>query len=415
MPSPKSTPSRVAKFNKATVARLIDVGIPGRNIREDASPLVLRTTAGGASWSVMRKVNGRMRTFSMTGPDGAAVKNSANTVPPEAARRWALGIVGELAQGNDPMPGRRPAGTDFVTVAEQHLAEYRGKARPSSVVAREYGIRYALPTLGRLSVDEIGTEHVLALHAACDTPSKATKAHIAVTEVLAFAMRRGLVPTNIAKAVPAPERPAARDRYPSLPELARIEGAAIEDGSVGAQLIRFCLRTGVRATAAASLRWSEIDLDNAEMKLAPEPGRKFTTTVRLPLTDSAAAMLRETERTEGTDLVFPGRDRHGNPAQFRSWDALYRRLRKASGVDGWSAHDFRRSMVSITAEHAPEVNVVALDRALGHTGGATLGNVAGVYQRSSMMPQMRAALAAWDRLLVAAFGGNVVEFARRAG
>ncbi|MFN2165886.1 MAG: tyrosine-type recombinase/integrase, partial [Anaerolineae bacterium] len=281
-------------------------------------------------------------------------------------------------------------------MAEDHLADYARRAQPSSVVARRYGISYALPHLGKLQVTEIGIDHALALRDAFPgSPSKATKAWIAATEILALALSRGLVQANPFKAVKAPERPQSRDRHPSLAELARIEAAALADDSVGADLVRFVFRTGLRVQAAASLQWSEVDLDNAELRLAPAAGRKFKQTLRLPLGASAVELLRKTARTEGTDLVFPGRDRRGAPAQFRSWNWLYGRLRKASGVADWSAHDFRRALVSLTAEHRPDINVVALDRLLGHTGGGTLGTVAGVYQRSSMLVQMLEAVDAW--------------------
>jgi len=123
---------------------------------------------------------------------------------------------------------------------------------------------------------------------------------------MALALQKGLVKANPFKAVKAPERPVSRDRHPTLTELAVIDAAAAADGSAGAQLMRFILHTGLRVTAAASLKWSEVDLESAELKLEPVAGRKFKTT--------------------------------------------------------------------LTAEHCPEINVIALDRLLGHNRRQHVGH-----------------------------------------
>jgi integrase len=180
-----------------------------------------------------------------------------------------------------------------------------------------------------------------------------------------------------------------------------------------ALMVAFIFMTGLRTGAAASLTWPEINLEAAEMTLQPRPGRKIKSPLRLPLSRSAVELLRGLPRIDGTDRCFPGRDRQGRPRQYQSWGAVYTRLQTASGTTGWSAHDARRGLVSLTAEHRPgEVDLIVLDRLLGHSGGSTLGTVGGIYQRASMMPQMRTAIAVWDSLLR---GDNVVSLdARRA-
>lgn len=414
--------SRVAKFNKAIVSRLIAEGIPGRNIRESASPLTLRTTARGASWAVMRKVSGRMRTFSMTGPDGAAIKNSATVVPPEAARRWAVGIVGELAQGNDPTPERRPVGANFREVAEQHLARYateptrktKQPPRPSSITDRKQGIRLCNEIFGGVSVAALDADDVKRLTDAY-AGANAKRAFVAAVAVLDLAVREGLATANPFRmpGIERPARPESRDRVPTLEEIGRVERAAAELG-VGGLIVRIVLRTGLRVQAAATLEWSEIDLEAREIRLRPLPGRKIRREVVLPVGDHAADLFREIPRTEGTELIAPGRNRAGEPAIYRSWSSMYPRLRELSGVADFRSHDMRRAVVSLVAEHFDDADVLGLDKLLAHASGAgQLDSTALIYQRADFRRRMRRAMEQWDILLTRAFADNIVELRRQ--
>jgi integrase len=172
------------------------------------------------------------------------------------------------------------------------------------------------------------------------------------------------------------------------------------------------MRLPLRREAAATLRWGEVDLDAGELRLSAEHGRKFKANQRVPLPGLAAELLAEIrpENPRGTDLVFPAAD--GGP--FRSWSALYRDLRASSGISSWSIHDFRRAMVSITAEVRPDVSETALDRLLTHSASATNSGVKAVYQRASGLASQRIAADAWDAILRGALTGTVTQL-RRAG
>jgi hypothetical protein len=60
-------------------------------------------------------------------------------------------------------------------------------------------------------------------------------------------------------------------------------------------------------------------------------------------------------------------------------------------------HDFRRSFVTICAEHGSEVAV--LDSMLNHASSATRGGVIGTYQRATLLEPMRRVMALWNLLL----------------
>jgi hypothetical protein len=72
------------------------------------------------------------------------------------------------------------------------------------------------------------------------------------------------------------------------------------------------------------------------------------------------------------------------------------------GVSEWRLHDFRRSIVSICAEHGADIAV--LDSPLNHASSATRPGVVGTYQRALLIEPARKVMAPWDGLLREAMG-----------
>jgi len=79
-----------------------------------------------------------------------------------------------------------------------------------------------------------------------------------------------------------------------------------------------------------------------------------------------------------------------------------RELDRRSGVSDWRVHDFRRSIVSIRAEHGADIAV--LDSLLNHASSATRDGVIGTYQRALLIEPARRVMALWDGLLRNAIG-----------
>jgi integrase len=94
-------------------------------------------------------------------------------------------------------------------------------------------------------------------------------------------------------------------------------------------------------------------------------------------------------------------------APISGWNWLKRELDRRSGVTEWRLHDFRRSIVSLCAEHGADIAV--LDSLLNDASGATRGGVIGTYQRSLLVEPIRKVMALWDRLLRNAVGLSPAE------
>ena len=92
---------------------------------------------------------------------------------------------------------------------------------------------------------------------------------------------------------------------------------------------------------------------------------------------------------------------------------IKRRLDQAMKIPPWRLHDLRRTFVTGLAELGIRPDVIEL--AVNHVSGLR-GGIAGVYNRSELLPERRAALERWAthmQGLVAAQQENVVSLRGR--
>jgi integrase len=232
-------------------------------------------------------------------------------------------------------------------------------------------------------------------------PSTHRRMHGAITRMYAWARKQGLLTGNPTADIDTTS-PPSRERVLSLDELARIWRAAETLEPLYSDTVKLMITTGQRRAEVSGMRWGEIDLARALWTL-PAARTKARRQHVLPLPPLAVAVLlsrRMALRNAASpdDLVLPTLSRDGaSIAPISGWNWLKRQLDRTAGVNAWRLHDFRRSIVTICAEHGAEIAV--LDSMLNHASSATRGGVIGTYQRATLLEPMRKVMALWDRLL----------------
>jgi len=160
------------------------------------------------------------------------------------------------------------------------------------------------------------------------------------------------------------------------------------------------------------MRWAKSTSSKRCGRCRRRVRRRSATALVLPLASLPVAALQarhavRQRQPAATDLVLPTLTRDGKSiAPTSGWNWLKRELDRRSGVSRWRRHDFRRSIVSICAEHGADIAV--LDSLLNHASSATRGGVIGTYQRARLIEPTRKVMALWDRLLREAIGQPVV-------
>jgi integrase len=109
-------------------------------------------------------------------------------------------------------------------------------------------------------------------------------------------------------------------------------------------------------------------------------------------------LLRAELRTS-SDLVFTTT----GTTPVSGWSKIKRRLDKRMKVPAWKLHDLRRTFVTGCAELGIRPDVIEL--AVNHVSGVR-GGIAGVYNRSELLPERRAALERWAAHIEALISGR---------
>lgn len=345
-----------------------DGDLPGFGVR--VSP------AGAKSFILKyRLVSGRVRWKTL---------GRVKAVALEQARKRAKDDIGIVARGDDPLQHKdiaRDAPT-LGDVADRFLEHVEAHRKPATHRLYEQVINsHVRPKLGPVAMADVGTDDLLKLHHRLRaTPYMANRV-LAVTSALmnwaATAGYRGKGPhVNPCDGIPK-YRERARKRYLTPAELLRVGCALrvaerreiLSPGSIVA--LRLLLLTGARMSEILTLRWKDVDLQRAMLRLPDsKTGAK---TVLLPA--PAVEILKTWPKWASSPYVFPG-EGHGkrkgrhrvNLADPWAW------VRKRAKIPDVRVHDLRHSFASVAVSGGLTLPMVGA--LLGHTQAQTTNRYA---------------------------------------
>jgi integrase len=373
--------------------------------------------SGKSSWACRYRAGGRTRKLTIGAYPAISLKK---------ARELAREAIGKVAEGSDPgaekkaakAPVAVPVGDLVEIVAAKFLAQYvRRNLKPSTIgeVDRILNKRLIPAWRGRrLSEIRRADVHDL-LDAVVEErgPIAANRTLSWFRRLCSWAIERGLIETNPCAGIKLPAAETARDRILSDAELKAAWQAADGLEQPYSEFIKLLILTGQRRSEVAEMRWSEIDLD-AKLLTLPKERAKNHRQHEIPLSDSAAALLRGLPRIAESGVVFTLNGSNAITAfalTKKRLDALM-----PHDIPAWTLHDLRRTLASGMARLG--VNLPVIEKLLNHVSGSFAGLV-GVYQRHSYDAEKRAAMAAWSRHIEAIISGeaaaNVVPMTRRTG
>ena len=399
--------------------------------------LALVVNPTGMTWTVSYKPRGVDAGTGKRPATREVMLGSPATHSPEQARAAANKVKGEAKGGADPAKDRRAALARAVreraatfgrlvedyTAALPHRPKMRGTGTlsPRALEEETRNIRAVVATmrLGERSVSDVSEADIRGLLTKeAKRPATARYRFGALSRFLDWCRDEGLIALNPCLAVgknrrPRPAKP--RTHHLSLPDLAMLWRAAsvgaadpgeTDFSAVHRDYVRFLLAVPARRGEAARVEWQHLDL-KAGVWTMPGKLTKNGDPFRLPLPGIALDMLRRRHLAlsePAAGLVFPSPKAGKSITTFSAMKAA---VDKASGLTGWRWHDFRRSFVTVLAEHG--VAEAVADAMLNHRQTATRGGVLGVYQHATRRPEQEAAMRRWDELLKAAIEGPEPE------
>jgi integrase len=378
--------------------------------------LALRIGYGGRrSYMVTTRVNGkqvRRKVGTTMTHSLAQARDAARNILRDAARGLDTGskAARKRAAERSRQEAERAETGSFRSIAEAWLADTGkggGANRSSSYKKATLSQleRDVFPKLGALPAESITRGDIRALveGIARERPIAANRGLAVVRRVLNWAVAKDKLAASPAVGIEAPSEEQRRERVLSNAEVAALWSAADQMGSPFGPVFQLLLLTGGRRNEVGHMVWSEIEGDIWSL---PGTRTKNKRPHRVPLSTVAMDIINAIPQIEESDFVFSINGRK----PVSSWGHFKERMDSISGVTGWRLHDLRRTAVTGMAEMGISPDVIEL--AVNHISG-TRGGIAGIYNRSELLPQRRAALEAWAQHIMGIVGGdaedNVVE------
>jgi integrase/recombinase XerD len=285
-------------------------------------------------------------------------------------------------------PARRLVPLAVVRGYLDHLAVERGVAANTMTSYRRDLNRYLayLQTCGIASIDEVQTSTVAAFLGylregdAEHPPLSATSAARAVISVRGlhrFAVRDGLLDSDVARQIRPPSPPRRLPKALSVVDVERLLDAAGAPGTPLAARDRALLEalysTGARISEAVGLDIDDLDLDDQTVLLTGKGGKQRRVPIGSYATRAVQAYLVQVRPSlaaagPGTPRLFLNA-RGGGLSRQSAWSVLRTAAERAGLAAGVSPHTLRHSFATHLMDGGADVRVV--QELLGHASVTT--------------------------------------------
>lgn len=313
-------------------------------------------------------------------------------VTPDDARRKAVQILGQVAEGKDPAFESIQANLmaiSFADACDRFLTQHvKAKRKPNTASLYGHLLDHKIkPFFGNRHFMKVTRQEVSQLHHSLkDTPVIANRAISCLAALYSWAGRTGLIEEGFNPATRIEKfREVPKDRFLTTTEIGRLGRALDEAETVGiaysvdmtkpkakhaakpdnrmvvyspfvVAAIRLLILTGCRVGEILNLRWREVDLERGLLHLPDsKTGRK---TVLL----GASAVKTVDGLARSGEYVISGSEPNRPRTDLKKpWEAI----RSRAGLNDVRLHDLRHTFASVGAGAGLGLPVLA--KLLGHS------------------------------------------------
>jgi len=379
-------------------------------LRDGGGLYLLITPTDAKQWRLRYAIGGRETMLSLGTYPATSLK---------AARAKRTELRAALEAGKDPAAERRAeranSANSFETIAREWLAKqpFSPKTLRKAVWTFE---DLLFPYVGPRAVSALTPPELLEVFRRLERRGKHETAHRAkqrVGQVLRYAIATGRAerdPTADLRGALAPIKVTNRAAVTDPREVAQLLRAL--DGYQGHPIVESALKLAplvfVRPGELRGAEWAEIDIDNAEWRIAAHR-MKMRRPHLVPLAKQAVAILREIEPLTGRGCyVFPSPRSAQRPLSDNAITAALRRIGYTGEQMSW--HGFRAMASTLLNELGFQPDIIELQ--LAHQ---ERNEVRAAYNRAQRIDERRKMMQAWaDYLDGLRLGASVVPFRRPA-
>ena len=351
------------------------------------SGLALRVSETYKSWTLHYTLGGKRRRLTF---------GAYPSISLAFARTRADEAKAAIAEGRNP---QAIASETLQAICELYLAREGDKLR-NAEWRKQVLERHVYPNLGARPIAEIRRSEIVRLldHIEENSgPAMATQVLALIRKVMNWhASRSDDFMSPIVRGMARTSE--ARDRILTDDELRKVWRTT---NGLYSAYVRFLLLTAARRNEASEMTWAEIDGGDWTL---PAARNKTKVDLVRPLSRVARAILDALPKRGDFVFTTDGLKPIANSSRAK------RRLDVASGTEGWTLHDLRRTARSLMSRAGIPTDHV--ERCLGHV----IGGVRGVYDRHeyhSEKQQAYEALAALVDRIVTGTQAGVVQLKRK--
>ena len=375
-------------MSRLTDTRVAAIKPPSSGQDEHADDLVtglrLRVGAGGRkAWIVRTRVGGKSINKTLGAYPLIGLANAR-----DMAKTFLLDIATNGSVRNKRTFGEL-ADHWIETVAKPNNKSWHNQKRRLEI--------HVLPKWQTREIDSIRRGDVRDLIDGIEGEIAPSRALAIIRTIFRYAMSRDWLDASPAEAIPLPKADVPRDRYLDMDEVKRIYPAADLLGYPFGGFIKMLFLTGQRRTEVASMRWSDINLEDATWILASD-ATKSARAHLVPLSAQAVEILMAAPRLGEYVWTNDGRTHVLGYSKAKTrLDGFLASF--GASVNRWRFHDVRRTVATHMVRLGVSETIVG--RVLNH---APQGVTAKVYALHSYSPEKRTALDRWaaeiDRAVV---------------
>lgn len=302
--------------------------------------------------------------------------------PPETARRKALVVLGDMADGVDPAAEKRKKAAQMITVEKAFKKFFEARPDLANATIENYsrtGFIY-LSCWSKKPIGEITRQMVLKKHQEMSVKNGKITANDSFRHFRSvynfIAATEDHLPPNPVSILSQARVWNKERRRQTVIEAKQIPAwwaAVMEEPEYARDFLLLALFTGMRRKEISSLRWENIDLDERKLHL---PTTKNGDPLTLPMSDFLFNLLYDRKRNAGSSpWVFLGNGPAGHIVEPKKF---LQRVSAALCVS-FTLHDLRRTYITIA--ESLDIPHYALKRLLNHrssadvTGGYIIINV----------------------------------------
>lgn len=301
----------------------------------------------------------------------------ADVFAPEIARKKALALLGEMAEGRNPNEEKRKESKAKITLATAFDNFFKARPHLSIYTVGNYSrsARLYLKEWRKKPLYEITRQMVLKRHQQLSADVGKTTANGVMRHLRSVynftAATHDEFPSNpvqILTQARAWHREKRRQTLVSAQDLPVWWKAVVAEPEYSRDFLLLALFTGMRRGELMRLRWDNIDFIARTLHL---PTTKNGDPLTLPLSDYLSKLLAaRRERAASSPWVFPGSGKCGHLVETKKF---LLRVSAESGVS-FTLHDLRRTFITIA--ESLDVPYYALKALLNHRAN---GDVTGGY------------------------------------